>query len=127
MVLNLGTSFFIFFGSIFLLPIIKKIGFYVDRKYGEDHPKIRKHYLSFKQKMEYGYFIRLFFEMYLDLAIASFVNLYFFNDSFGSLKLTGNILSAFLAVVGSIIVVVVPLALWYVLLENRSYIEINDF
>ena len=77
--------------------------------------------------MEYGYFIRLFFEMYLDLAIASFVNLYFFTDSFESLKLTGNIFSAFLAVVGTTIVVVVPLALWYVLLENRSYIESADF
>jgi len=42
--LNMGTSFYIFFGSIIVLPIVKGIGFYIDKKYGEDRPKIRKYY-----------------------------------------------------------------------------------
>jgi len=127
MVLNLGTSFYIFFGSIFLLPLIKKFGFYIDRRYGDDYPRLQKYYLKLKSSLEYGYFIRLMFEMYLDLAITSFVNLYFLEESLNTIHLSGNLVSLVLAIIGSIIVVVVPLKAFSVLQDYRRYIESDEF
>jgi len=115
MLLNLGTSFYIFFGSIILLPLIKKLAFHINKKYGDDYPRLQRYYIKFKSSLEYGYFIRLMFEMYLDLAITAFINLYFFEKSLDSIKLSGNLVSLILAIVGSIIVVVVPLKFFTVL------------
>ncbi len=75
LIFNMGTSFFIFFGSIIVLPMVKWIGYCIDKRYGKQHPKIQKYYLKLKSNLEYGFFIRMMFEMYLDLAVTSFVNL----------------------------------------------------
>ncbi len=127
LILNMGTSFFIFFGSTIVLPMVKWIGYYIDKRYGRHHPKIRRYYLKLKSNLEYGYFIRMMFELYLDLAITSFVNLCAINESFDTWTLTGNILSGVLAVIGTIIVAVVPLYLTNLLLSNRDNLDSEDF
>jgi hypothetical protein len=69
----------------------------------------------------------MMFELYLDLAITSFVNLCAINESFDTWTLTGNILSGVLAVIGTIIVAVVPLYLTNLLLSNRDNLDSEDF
>ena len=80
-----------------------------------------------KSKLEYGYFIRMIFELYLDLAITSFVNLYCIKQSFDSLQLTGNMLSGVFTVIGTVLVALVPLYFTNVLLSNRDQIESPEF
>ena len=67
------------------------------------------------------------FEMYLDLAITSFVNLYLIEESLETMNLSGNLVSLVFAIVGSIIVVVVPLKVFSLLQDYRRYIESDDF
>ena len=107
--------------------MVKWIGYYIDKRYGRHHPKIRRYYLKLKSNLEYGYFIRMMFELYLNLAITSFVNLCAINESFDTWTLTGNILSGVLAVIGTIIVAVVPLYLTNLLLSNRDNLDSEDF
>ena len=80
-----------------------------------------------KSKLEYGYYIQMVFELYLDLAITSFVNLYCIKQSFDSLKLTGNMLSGLFTVIGTIMVAFIPLYISNVLLKNRDHLESPEF
>jgi hypothetical protein len=123
LIFNMGTSFFIFFGSIIVLPMVKWIGYCIEKRYGRQHPKIQKFYLKLKSYLEYGFFIRMMFEMYLDLAVTSFVNLCEMNQSLDTWLLTGNILSGVFAIIGTIIVAVAPLYFANVLFSKKDNLE----
>ena len=127
LILNMGTFFYLFFGSIIVLPMVKWIGYFIDKRYGKQYPKIQKYYLKLKSNLEYGFFIRMMFEIYLDLAVTSFVNLCALNQSLDTWNLTGNILSGVFALIGTIIVAVVPLYFTNLLLSNRNNLESEVF
>ena len=127
LILNMGTFFYLFFGSIIVLPMVNWIGYCIDKRYGKQHPKIQKYYLKLKSNLEYGFFIRMMFEIYLDLAVTSFVNLCALNQSLDTWNLTGNILSGVFALIGTIIVAVVPLYFANLLLSNRDNLESEVF
>jgi hypothetical protein len=127
MMLSMGTSFFIFFGSILFLPIISAIASLIDRRYGEDYPRVQKWCRKVKSTLEYGYYIRMIFEVYLDLAINSFVNLYSLKYSFDSWSLTGDMASGIFTVIAVTIVALTPLVAGAFLIERKQHIESTEF
>lgn len=76
-----------------------------------------------KSNLEYGYFIRLLLEVYLELAITSLVNLYYLKHSYDSWRLTGDMASGFFSVVSVVIVGLAPLVVGGFLLENRERLD----
>jgi len=124
--INMGTAFFILFGSLVILPLVTCILRRIDDDYGARNDRIRNFYRRVKACLVYNYYLRLFLEVYLDLAITAFINLYVVKQSFDN-TFAGDLISSVIAIASTVAVLVMPLIVFTLITDYRDHLNDEEY